>query len=211
MKMESRPKLKPTNTKLISYTGEDLKISGSCKWRCGKKMLSFFMVRTNQCPILGFEASQELNLIKVVMDVTKQEIDGLITEYSAVFEGLGCLDQPYHIKIDNTVQPIICPPRNIPVALRERVREEMEKLGVLKKVEELTVWVNSLVVVEKHKTGELWLCLDPRHLNKAIQREHFQLPTIEDIATRLTGAKVFPHWTPTMDIGKFLWIWQVNH
>ena len=105
------------------------------------------------------------------MNVTTQEIDGLIAEYSTVFEGLGCLDQPYHIKIDDTVQPIICSPRNIPVALRECVRDEidrMEKLGVLKKVEEPTAWVSSLVVIEKHKTGKLRLCLDPRHLNKAI-------------------------------------------
>ena len=67
----------------------------------------------------------------------------------------------------------------------------MEKLGVLKEVDEPMVWVNSLVVVEKPTTGKLKLCLDPRHLNKAIQREHFQLTTIEDISTRLTGAKVF--------------------
>ena len=136
MKMENRPKLKPTNMKLISYTGENLKISGSCKLRCGEKVLNFFIVRTNQRPILSFQASQVLNLIKVVMNVTTQEIDYLITEYSGVFEGLGCLDQPYHIKIDNTVQPIVCLPQNIPVALRERVRDEidrMEKLGVLKK------------------------------------------------------------------------------
>ena len=54
------------------------------------------------------------------------------------------------------------------------------------------MWVNSLVVVEKPKTGNSRLCLDPRHVNKAIQqREHFHLPTIEDISTRLTGAKVF--------------------
>ena len=35
------------------------------------------------------------------------------------------------------------------------------------------------------------ICLDPSHLNKAIQREHFQLPTLEDITTRLTGAQMF--------------------
>ena len=89
-------------------------------------MLNFFIVRTNQCPILSFKASLKLNLIKVVMNVTTQEIDGLIAEYSTVFEGLGCLDQPYHIKIYDTVQPIICPPQNIPVALRERVRDEID-------------------------------------------------------------------------------------
>lgn len=49
--------------------------------------------------------------------------------------------------------------------------------------------MNSLVVVEKHKTGKLRVCLDPRNLNLGIKREHFQLPTIEDIATRVLGAK----------------------
>ena len=35
------------------------------------------------------------------------------------------------------------------------------------------------------------LCLDPKDLNQAIQREHYPLPTIEDVATCLHGAKVF--------------------
>lgn len=41
-----------------------------------------------------------------------------------------------------------------------------------------TPWVSSLVVV-------------PKDLNQAIQREHYPLPTIEDVATCLHGAKVF--------------------
>ena len=53
-----------------------------------------------------------------------------------------------------------------------------------------TPWINSIVVVPK-KDGSLRICLDPKDLNRAIQREHYQLPTIEDIATRLHGAKVF--------------------
>lgn len=65
----------------------------------------------------------------------------------------------------------------------------MEDKEVIRKVDEPTDWVNSLVVVEKPKTGKLRICLDPRNLNKAIKREHFALPTIEDITTRLTGAK----------------------
>ena len=47
-----------------------------------------------------------------------------------------------------------------------------------------------MVTVTK-KNGKLRICLDPRDLNRAIQREHYPLPTIEDIATRLHGAKVF--------------------
>ena len=39
--------------------------------------------------------------------------------------------------------------------------------------------------------AKIRICLDPKDLNKAIQRENYLLPTIEDIATRLHGAKVF--------------------
>ena len=33
--------------------------------------------------------------------------------------------------------------------------------------------------------------MDPGHLNKGIKREQFQLPTIEDITTRMANAKWF--------------------
>ncbi len=43
-------------------------------------------------------------------------------------------------------------------------------------------------VVRTKKDGRL---LDPKELNKAIRHEHYPLPTIEEIATRLHGAKYF--------------------
>ena len=120
--------------------------------------------------------------------------ENIVRCYSKVFEGLGCLATPYHISVDSSIQPVVCPLRNQPVALRERLKEEldyMESIGVIKKVEMPTDWVNSLVTVEKSQTKKLRVCLDPRFLNKAIRREHYQLPTLEDIATRLSGAKCF--------------------
>ena len=41
------------------------------------------------------------------------------------------------------------------------------------------------------KNGKVRICLDPKDLNKAILQENYPMPTIEDIATRLHGAKVF--------------------
>ena len=38
---------------------------------------------------------------------------------------------------------------------------------------------------------KLRICLDPKDLNRAILREHYPLPTIEEVSTRLHGAKVF--------------------
>jgi hypothetical protein len=76
----------------------------------------------------------------------------------------------------------------------------MEKTGVITRVDEPTEWVNSLVVVEK-PNGQLRLCLDPRDLNKAIKREHYQLPTFEEISTRLCGANNFTK----LDANKGYW------
>ena len=85
------------------------------------------------------------------------------------------------------------PPCGVPIALRDRLKEElsrMEKLNVIQKVEHPTEWVNALVTVEK-PNGKLQVCLDPRPLNKAIKRQHFRLPTTEEILNSLHGATVF--------------------
>jgi hypothetical protein len=45
-----------------------------------------------------------------------------------------------------------------------------------------------LTVIKPHKTR---ICLDPRNLNEATKREHFPLPTIEEVTARMPNAKVF--------------------
>ena len=66
--------------------------------------------------------------------------------------------------------------------------DDMKKRGVIRKVEEPTDWVNSTAFVEK-PDGSLRICLDARHLYKAIKRKHFQLPSTEDITTCMANAK----------------------
>ena len=61
----------------------------------------------------------------------------------------------------------------------------------MEKVECPTEWVNSAVIIEKPNREKLHICLDPRPLNEAIQREHFKMPTIEEIVMRVAGAKIF--------------------
>ena len=41
------------------------------------------------------------------------------------------------------------------------------------------------------KNGKLRFCLELKDLNADVQREHYPIPTIEDIATRLHGGNVF--------------------
>ena len=81
----------------------------------------------------------------------------------------------------------------------ERVQRKLEKMttdGFIEKVDQPTDWVSSVLVESKPSTeadgeSKIRICLDPRDLNGAIKREHFPMPTKEEIATRLHGAKVF--------------------
>ena len=157
-------------------------------------------------PILSKQTMLQMNLIKILesdrdprVNVLKTDTEPLLEEYDDVFEGLGKLDGQYHIVTDESIRPVVHPPRRLPVAMTERVQrklEEMAAANIIEQVDQPTDWVSSMLVVSKPSTeaeGEtkLRICLDPRDLNLAIKREHFPMPTIEEIATRLNGAKLF--------------------
>ena len=117
--------------------------------------------------------------------------------------GVGLLDGKYHIVLDETVTPVQHSPRRVPVPLRDVLKSTLDNLvlqNILAPVQKPTPWISSMVAVPK-KDGLLRICLDPRDLNRAIRREHFPLPTIEDVATRLHGAKVFS----VLDVRKGFW------
>ncbi|CAB4022319.1 Hypothetical predicted protein [Paramuricea clavata] len=94
-------------------------------------------------------------------------------------------------------------PRKIPAMLRGKMKQEldrMEKEQVIVKVDKPTVWVHNPVIVEK-PNGKLRVCLDPRKLNKYLKREQYQLPTWEEIPSRLHCARFFS----TLDANQGYW------
>ena len=126
------------------------------------------------------------------MHTVNTEQPDILNNYPDLFEGLGCLPVEHHIELNERVQPVIHPPRRVPEPIRSRVTKELHRMeaeGVIEKVDQPTDWVNSMVtVIKPHKTR---ICLDPRNLNEAIKREHFPLPTIEEVTARMPNAKVF--------------------
>ena len=99
----------------------------------------------------------------------------------------------YHIQLNDSVKPVQHAPRRGQVALRGKIKESLEELyssGVIEPVSRPTPWISSMLVIPK-KNGNIRVRLDPKDLNKAILRENYPMPTIEDIATCLHGAKVF--------------------
>ena len=126
---------------------------------------------------------------------TEAESNKFLTTYSDVFgEAIGCIPGEYDIKVDEDMRPVVHPPRSVPSALRDKVKDElnrMEEIGFLKKVTEPTPWVSSMVVVKKKTKITVRICIDPSNLNSAIKREHFPMNSIDDIVTRLHGSKYF--------------------
>ena len=64
------------------------------------------------------------------------------------------------------------------------------EINIIEKLSEHTDWINSLVIVSK-RNGKLRICIDPRDLNKATKRQHFQLLSAEDLFAQMSGAKLF--------------------
>ena len=86
--------------------------------------------------------------------------------------------------------------------VHEKLDEFLEQ-GIIVPVEEPIDWVSSLAYSWK-ANRKLRVCLDPRDVNKAIKRDHYKIPTIEEITHQLAGSKKFtkvmtPHY---FDIGK---------
>ena len=110
-----------------------------------------------------FLNQNELCLIRLLQP---HVINELRFGHTDLFQGIGCLDGVYHIKIDPTVPPVVYSPRKIPFALKDKFKDElcrMEKIGVIDKDTEPSECVNSIVVIEK-KNGNIRICLDPRAL-----------------------------------------------
>lgn len=118
----------------------------------------------------------------------------LIKEYDDVFEGdIGTLSCIQRLEVDPSISPTMSPPRRVPFALNSVLKEELERLtilGVIKPVDEPTDWV-SIVVRATKPSGDLKICIDPKDLNKALKRERYPIPVIEDVLSELSKARMF--------------------
>ena len=62
------------------------------------------------------------------------------------------------------------------------------------------------MAVVKKADGSLRICIDPRPMNKALQREHYRLPTFNDVLTTRNNAKIFSK----LDVKHAFWHVQLD-
>ncbi|KAK2720714.1 hypothetical protein QYM36_004563 [Artemia franciscana] len=190
------PKLliQPTKQKLTSYCGSTIPAAGTCllSWRYNgapEQKHRFFIAGGNSVPILGFKSRKNMNLVKLLLNIdalddskSMPDLEPLFEQYKELFSGIGKILGKCEIHLKEGVVPTPYPARKVPIVMREKLKQELnrlESLEIIEKVEEPTEWVNSMVLVEK-KDGDVRLCIDLVDLNKAIKRPHYPIPTFED-------------------------------
>ena len=148
------------------------------------------------------------------LPLTQEKVENT---YADVFQGLGKFPgEPYKLRLKQDAVPAKHRPRKVPVHLQDAFHEEVErlvKIDVLEKVTEPTEWVNSFVIVEKvidssnaHSPNHvikksIRLCIDPKDLNEALEREPYYSRTIDELISMFAGAKVFT----IVDMDKGYW------
>lgn len=173
----------------------------------------------NSPSLLGCRSSQELGIITVnlgedisVIESPKQHYEvnsfhchkklltksAVLKEYSDCFDKIGKFPgDKYHITLKDNALPVIHPPRTVPVQILPLYRTELEEMkanDIIAEVTEPTEWVNSIVCNIKDAPDgkkKVRLCLDPKDLNKNIQREHYYTRTLDEIMPLLHGKKYF--------------------
>ena len=170
--------------------------------------------KTPGSPSVRVTGSNNHSLSITDLPLTQEKVE---TTYADVFQGLGKFPgEPYKLRLKLDAVPAKHRPRRVPVHLQDAFHEEVErlvKIDVLEKVTEPTEWVNSFVIVEKvidssnaHSPNHsikksIRLCIDPKDLNEALEREPYYSRSIDELISMFAGAKVFT----IVDMDKGYW------
>ena len=177
----------PTAQMIILYDGSRVKPYGKCKEKVTNPRIEEmydveFVVIDAQNSILSSATVQQMGLLTVhhemiqkiatdkeVKPRNKEHTHPMLQKHNIVFEkAVGLLGNDLHLDVDRSVKPVQMSVRRIPVAIKGKLKAELdrlEKLGVLGKIDEPTEWVSSLVIVKK-PNGSLRLCLNPKPLKQ---------------------------------------------
>ena len=156
--------------------------------------------------------------------LNKQDI---LDIYSDVFTRIGKFPgMPYKFQLKPNAKPTRHAPRKVPIHVQDAFHKEirnLEKLGILEETKDVTEWVNSFVIMENKApvdscriptnsnssqghSKKLRICLDPRYLNEALEREPYYMRSIEEIMAKFHGMTRFT----IADFNKGYWMVELD-
>ena len=199
--------LKHVNTTLKTWNEEEITPLGVCDItirnpvRRKNYKITFFVVKEQQVPIIGKTVAEKMGLITINYENFKvasiKKVPGKVnpfTQFPKVFDDSSVGEfpgNPVHLEKEDYTVPQILPIRKEPIALKGRIKTKLDELCglyVMAKVEEPTDWVNQMAVSEK-KNKDIRICIDPKYLNEVLKREHFSMPTLEEVLANLDNKK----------------------
>ncbi|XP_031328872.1 uncharacterized protein K02A2.6-like [Photinus pyralis] len=219
-----KPKLKPT-LDLVVYSHLPIDRLGTAHVRVAAfgtiQTLPLTFVNSNDVPLFGFDWCLAFGLplppgarVCSVKGGEREEwlgpsghtehpeqlqLERLLSQYGGLFENrIGTIRGPSaRIHISEDVRPKAFRARPVPIALREQVNAEIERLvneGVLELVDTTITsisWASPIVVVVK-SNGAVRLCGDFNvTINPYVQVDDYPLPTFEEITAKLCGGRKF--------------------
>lgn len=216
-KLRYSGKIENSSMVLRSYSGAEIPHCGKVQlwFRSGKTVVlaDCYVVTGSRTPILGLRTSLDLRIIshgsnarncpkaepKVQVQRNLDTVEQTVTkeylqrEWSDLFEGLGKFPGEHKIRLKSDTVPTVKCPFNVPQKLQAKFKLKLQSMvnnGVIEPVDYPTQWVHRLAIAEK-KSGELRLCINPEDMNPYVEREHFKLPTFDDILPHLNGKKIY--------------------
>lgn len=152
------------------------------------------VVEGNHRPLLSAKASIALGFVK--FNIYRIQAQQIVDSHKNLFSGYGKMEGAVSLEVDSTVLPSIQPPWRVPIALRGKLRHELEALekeGIIAKEPAHTDWVSNILIVQRGDPAKssIRICLDPVPLNKALKRPNLQFVTIDEILPELGKANVF--------------------
>lgn len=141
------------------------------------------MVKCGKQNLLGRKSAIELDVPRIGLPSTTVGSVEAVQNNCGQFPSIKGFE--VRIETDPTVTPVAQHARRVPLALRQRVEEE------LKKMLDAGAWVSPLVVVPKGTNRGVRICSDMRLVNQAVKRKFHLIPTIDDFLASFYGAKYF--------------------
>lgn len=185
---------------LRSYTGDVIETVGyivvNVIYATKQAKLNLYVIEKGGPPLMGRTWIKQLQLSIVQCHSLTEEnsmAESLKKEYPDVFaDGLGTFKSEFRLYLkDNT--PVFVKARPLPLALREPVERELERLqreGVVRKVERSDYGTPIVPVVKAN--GGIRLCGDYKiTINPLLKDFHYPLPRIEDLFATLGGGEQY--------------------
>ena len=131
-------------------------------------LIDFRIVDGNFAPLLSLETAQKMKLLVVqtqnILSIREDTLscdaekpkftrDAVMSEYSDVFgEELGRMEGKVHLETDPNVAPTVMPPHRVPVAFKEKLKNELDRSTqrkVISPIQEPADWVSSMIAAKK--------------------------------------------------------------